>query len=282
MYVFVDIQMDLEHFVETVVANFSGAEFDFRDRNILLAGTIQFASSLHAAKAALEKRGFGSILVPQSRPLSRGEILGCTAPAGVSADGTRVGKDDLILFLADGRFHLEALMIANPDTPAYRYDPYGRKLTLERYDQVGMRAQRRRAIERARGAKHWGLVLGTLGRQGNPKILERIKAMMRKRGCVYTLVLLSEISPEKLGMMSAQIDAFVQIACPRLSIDWGDGFEKPTLTPYEAFVALGEVPGFWEEDGEDYPMDFYASSGGAWNASRHKQRPSHARDTSGL
>ena len=106
--------------------------------------------------------------------------------------------------------------------------------------------------------------------------------MMRKRGCVYTLVLLSEISPEKLGMMSAQIDAFVQIACPRLSIDWGDGFEKPTLTPYEAFVALGEVPGFWEEDGEDYPMDFYASSGGAWNASRHKQRPSHARDTSGL
>ena len=85
-------------------------------------------------------------------------------------------------------------------------------------------------------------------------------------------MLLSEISPQKLAMMSAKIDAFVQIACPRLSIDWGDGFERPTLTPYEAFVALGEVPGFFEPGGADYPMDFYSSGGGAWNASWHKDR----------
>jgi 2-(3-amino-3-carboxypropyl)histidine synthase len=36
------------------------------------------------------------------------------------------------------------------------------------------------------------------------------------------------------------------VACPRLSIDWGEGFTQPTLTPYEALVALGEVPGWWE------------------------------------
>lgn len=53
-------------------------------------------------------------------------------------------------------------------------------------------------------------------------------------------VLLSEVSPPKLQQMG-QIDAWIQIACPRLSIDWGEGFSKPTLTPYEALVALGEV-----------------------------------------
>ena len=37
------------------------------------------------------------------------------------------------------------------------------------------------------------------------------------------------------------VDAWIQIACPRLSIDWGEGFQKPTLTPYEALIALGEV-----------------------------------------
>ena len=296
MYVFVDIQMDVEHFVDTCALNFLDSA-EFRDRRMILAGTIQFASSLHVAKGLLEKRGFGEVLVPQSRPLSRGEMLGCTAPrveigagvgVGVGVDGTcstatrNAAEQQYIVFLADGRFHLEALMIANPETPAYRYDPYGRKLTLETYDQVGMRVQRRAAIEKAKGAKHWGLVLGTLGRQGNPKILERIKGLVKEKGCVYTLVLLSEVSPEKLGMLSKRIDAFVQIACPRLSIDWGDGFERPTLNPYEAFVALGEVPGFWEADGEDYPMDFYSSGGGAWNASWHKGKERKSRQGVGV
>lgn len=45
-------------------------------------------------------------------------------------------------------------------------------------------------------------------------------------------VLLSEVAPSKLDMMS-HVDAWIQIACPRLSIDWGEGFHKPTLTPYE-------------------------------------------------
>ena len=38
----------------------------------------------------------------------------------------------------------------------------------------------------------------------------------------------------------------LQVACPRLSIDWGEGFTKPTLTPYEALVTLGVAPGWWE------------------------------------
>lgn len=37
-----------------------------------------------------------------------------------------------------------------------------------------------------------------------------------------------------------------QVACPRLAIDWGEGFSKPTLTPYEALVALGEAPPWWD------------------------------------
>lgn len=36
------------------------------------------------------------------------------------------------------------------------------------------------------------------------------------------------------------------MACPRLSIDWGEAFTTPTLTPYEALIALGEVGGPWE------------------------------------
>ena len=42
---------------------------------------------------------------------------------------------------------------------------------------------RRRAIETARGARRWGLVLGTLGRQGNPHIL----TLLQVRGGMGTV-----------------------------------------------------------------------------------------------
>lgn len=46
-----------------------------------------------------------------------------------------------------------------------RYDPYAREMTAEQYDQAGMRAARRAAVEAAAPARQWGVVLGTLGRQ---------------------------------------------------------------------------------------------------------------------
>ena len=42
-------------------------------------------------------------------------------------------------------------------------------------------------------------------------------------------------------MTTSVTDHTLQVACPRLSIDWGEAFTTPTLTPYEALVALGEV-----------------------------------------
>lgn len=75
------------------------------------------------------------------------------------------------------------------------------------------------------------------------------------------VVLLSEIFPAKLALMD-DVDAWVQVACPRLSIDWGTAFPKPLLTPYEMNVALSEVAPDWSEA---YPMDFYANNSlGPW------------------
>ena len=61
-------------------------------------------------------------------------------------------------------------------------------LTREVYDQAGMRAARRAAVEAARGARFWGLVLGTLGRQGNPRVLRHLQAALAKRGLEHVVV----------------------------------------------------------------------------------------------
>lgn len=58
--------------------------------------------------------------------------------------------------------------------------------------------------------------------------------------------------------MFDDIDAFVQVACPRLSIDWGYAFNKPLLTPYETNVMLENDRMFNEKY---YPMDYYHING---------------------
>ena len=73
----------------------------------------------------------------------------------------------------------------------------------------------------------------------------------------YTFVHKPTVSVEQAKLeLFEEVGAWVQVACPRLSIDWGQAFEKaPLLSSYEAEVALGQVQ--WREQ---YPMDFYGKT----------------------
>jgi 2-(3-amino-3-carboxypropyl)histidine synthase len=248
LYVFVDISIDISHLLATLERNFASG------KTIAMVGTIQFNSTLHGVRPPLERAGF-NVLIPQIAPLSKGEILGCTSPR--LPDDASV---DLILYLGDGRFHLESAMIHNPSIPAYRYDPYSRKLTHETYGHKEMHSLRRDAINTAKRAKKWGLILGSLGRQGNPNTMTLIENMLDKAGMPYINLLLSEIFPGKLAMMD-DVECWVQVACPRLSIDWGYAFPRPLLTPYEALVVLGAKESWETGNGGVYPMDFYGKDG---------------------
>lgn len=253
LYVFVDISIDTRHLTATLTRNISPG------KTIAMVSTIQFSNTLHLVKPALEAEGL-KVIIPQVAPLSKGEILGCTAPKLNDPDQTV----DIILYLGDGRFHLEAAMIANPSIPAYRYDPYSRRLTREEYSHDEMLDSRSSAISQAKTAKKWGLILGALGRQGNPYTLTLIENHLNKQGIPFVNLLLSEIFPGKLALFD-DVECWVQIACPRLSIDWGHAFARPLLTPYEALVVLGEMEK-WDEGRNNqvngtYPMDFYGNHG---------------------
>ena len=291
LYVFVDILFDEEHLVQSIRKNFPN-----RTDKIALAGTIQFASAIGKVRETL-RPFYECFDVGRTKPLSPGEVLGCTAPSLGDGEvmgarsGDSMGEEgkkahDAIVFVADGRFHLEAMMIANPNVPAYRYDPYERVLTREYYDHVGMQNVRKSMILRAKKAKKFGLILGTLGRQGNPAVLARLERLFESRNKETVVFLISEISPERIASLSENggIDAFVQVACPRLSIDWGEAFIVPVLTPYEAYICL-EGAEAWDDvntvlsEGKyekkevpSYPMKYYADDGGEWTSSRFAER----------
>ncbi|KAG5438809.1 hypothetical protein PCANB_002529 [Pneumocystis canis] len=250
LYIFVNIEINKDHVIETIKANIPN------NTHIALVGTIQFVPTIHSIRPCLENNMDNNssykITVPQSKPLSPGEILGCTAPT-LNADV------DAIIYIGDGRFHLESIMIANPSLPAYKYDPYSGKFTREYYEHKNMKDMRKNAIKKASKAKKWGLIIGTLGRQGSLKVMQNLEVQLKKKKIEYVKILISEIFPLKLSQFH-DINAWVQIACPRLSIDWGYAFSAPLLSPYEAFVALDGIE--WKDV---YPMDFYANhSLGPW------------------
>ena len=323
LYVFVTIGVDTEHLIRTVERNFQTG------KRIALVGTIQFNGTLHAVVPRLREMGFDPVM-PRSAPLSAGEILGCTAPtldsssgpgmntsskaptdstaartAARSTPGTRdQAHADTILYVGDGRFHLESIMIASPAlrNHTYRYDPYTRRLTHETYEHTDMQSLRRSAILQARRSiptsahthkpghpSLWVLIHGTLGRQGNPPTLSLLSHHLKRLEIPHVTLLLSEISPQKLGGMQRDVAVWVQVACPRLSVDWGYAFGRPLLSAREGLWAVGV--GGWSgggggggggKDGEEsvpewlgdepgldggkeevgmYPMDYYAKDG---------------------
>lgn len=271
LYVFVDIKFDVWHLVQTLKKNLE------QGSRLVIAATIQFLTTIHAVKRELEKDHHFVVSIPQSRPLSKGEVLGCTAS---KLDDTSI---DHVVFVADGRFHLEAVMIANPKIKSFlRYNPYNKEITSESYDFKRMINQRSKAVRIAKdlltssSQATIGFLLGSLGRQGSRSVFDSLKNKVKKQAPHIQVVnfVIPEISPVVLNAFGPSIDVWVQVACPRLSIDWGDGFvDKPLLTPFELNVALDAVPcnvNFLISQEKEYPMDFYASDSlGDWTPS-HK------------
>jgi len=251
LYIFVDIKLDACHFIDTVAHNFAkddedelgGDKVSEGKPRLALVSTIQFVATLQSAALELRKKHGFEVIIPQCKPLSPGEILGCTSPPKLKDSA------DVLIYLGDGRFHLESAMIANPTMKAYRYDPYSKVFSHEQYDHRLMKNNRLGQVRKAATSlTTWGVILGTLGRQGNPRILDYLTQVLESKGVRVITMLLSEIFPQKLKLMSETVDVWVQVACPRLSIDWGLAFDKPLLTPYEAALALDQTQSTFNPD----------------------------------
>ncbi len=127
---------------------------------------------------------------------------------------------DVLIYVGDGRFHLESIMIANENVDAYRYDPYSKIFSHEYYEFEKMKSNRQKQIEKsltsikkatnsensAKNSLNYGFILSTLGRQGSPKIMDNLIEKLIELNKNYFVVLMSEIFPDKLKLFNEQID----------------------------------------------------------------------------
>jgi 2-(3-amino-3-carboxypropyl)histidine synthase len=100
--------------------------------------------------------------------------------------------------------------------------------------------QRYASIQEAKTAKTFGVLVGLKPGQKHLDSALKVKALAERHGKVAFLLSGREITPEAL-MEFPSIEAYVNTACPRISLDAPGKFQKPIVTINEFMVVCGEV-----------------------------------------
>ena len=204
-----------------------------------LVTTIQHVHVLEKVRKVLLDADKAVVVGDASKTANPGQVIGCDF-SNAQAIAEEV---EAFLFFGGGRFHAIGVALST-GKPVVVADPYLRQAYRLEEDINRILRQRWASIEEAKKAKSFGVLIGLkIGQKKFKKALE-IKKKLEEAGKKAFLFALREVTPERL-MQFPSVDAYVNTACPRLSLDDAPKFRKPLLTPRELQVMLGELS--WEE-----------------------------------
>jgi len=209
-----------------------------KHKTIGLSYSIQHRHDIENIIKFYEKKDKKIILSKKSGNAAyEGHVLGCQY-AGLKAIQDKV---DAFVIIGN-RFHSMGAALS-VKKPVILVDVYNHNIKTMEGLRDKILKQRLFSIEKFKEAKKIGVIVGTkIGQKfSSPEtILEKLKKN-EKEAIIITM---DEITPEKI-MNFYSIDAFIELACPRIALDDFAKYEKPILTMREALVALGEKS--WDE-----------------------------------
>jgi 2-(3-amino-3-carboxypropyl)histidine synthase len=204
-------------------------------RRIGLATFSQHLHELEPVRRRLEEEGFEVHVGKENGLMLEGQIFGCD----FSTSQPLHDDVDAFVFMGESEFHAAGLALAGAK-PTFMLDPHMNEVTDMREAAEERRKRAILAVYKALDARVFGVITGLkegqkmLGRSS--WITKRLEANGRK----VVQLALRDVSPERLAP-HREIEAFVQTACPRISID-GFNFDRPVLSipQADALVALME------------------------------------------
>lgn len=205
-----------------------------------LASNIQHIRQIEKAKQILEEHGKEVLIGRPSGWLKYpGQVLGCD----YGSLRTLAGKIDAAVILSGGDFHALGIPLAT-GVRTIVVDPF--QQTAKDMTEPCRKLLRKRwaSIERFKEAKRIGIIVGLKSSQMNISVARRLKALLEEKGYSAILICATEVVPETLGSFT-DLDAYVEISCPRISTDDQERYQKPILNPEEVMIALGKKT--WEE-----------------------------------
>jgi 2-(3-amino-3-carboxypropyl)histidine synthase len=204
-----------------------------------LATTVQHVQTLDEVREILVRAGKTVIIGDTGRASHPGQVIGCDYSNAIS-----IAKDvEAFLFIGGGQFHALGVALST-SKPTVAADPFDNTSFSVDKEAEKIFKQRWAIIEDAKEAKNFGVLLGIKPGQKRLEDALQVKEKLERNGKTAYLLAAKEITPEAL-MEFPTIDAFVNTACPRISLDDSANFKKPVLTKNETSVVLGELP--WEE-----------------------------------
>jgi 2-(3-amino-3-carboxypropyl)histidine synthase len=152
-------------------------------------------------------------------------------------------KVDAIVVLSGGDFHAIGIPLATGKRTIV-VDPFQK--TARDMTEVCRKLLRKRwvNITRFKEAKRIGIIVGLKSSQMNISLARRLKQVLEENGYSPILICASEAIPGTLESFT-DLDAYVEISCPRISTDDQERYRKPILNPEEVMIALGKKK--WED-----------------------------------
>jgi 2-(3-amino-3-carboxypropyl)histidine synthase len=199
-------------------------------RTISILTDSQHLHQIEGVKKIFEDHGYSVIIGRGKGQLRDAQVFGCEFYPAYNIQK----QVDAYVFLGQSMFH-SASVAMSTDKPTFMLDPY-----FEEYSQVnefaqGMQKRAILSIYKALDAEKIGIIIGLKeGQFAHVRAIE-LKKEFEKLGKRVQMIALTEITDDRIQNFKG-IDAFVQVACPRIATD--NHFKKPILSVPQAQALL--------------------------------------------
>jgi len=199
-------------------------------KTISLVTDSQHLPQMEKVKKILEESGITVKIGDGKGQLNDGQVFGCEFyPTSQTKNIV-----DANVFLGQSTFHAAGIALST-GKPTYILDPYFDE--VKEVTEFAQKLQKKSilAVYKAMEAETFGIIVGLKEGQFSKTTALKFKKELEKAGKKVQLFALTDITDERLGNMKG-IDAFIQVACPRISTD--NHFRKPVLSTPQANALL--------------------------------------------
>lgn len=242
-----EIQFNIGHTINTesfeknliLINAFDDVEFDsvakkcvdiLKGKQISLVTDSQHLHQMDRVNEILTNGGVHVKIGKGKGQLNDGQVFGCEFyPATELKD-----KVDAYVFLGQSNFHAAGIALST-NKPTYVLDPYFNEVREVTEFAQKLKKKATLAIYKAADAQSFGIIIGLKEGQLSKVFALKFKKELEKEGKTVQLFALTDITNERLKNLKG-IDAFIQVACPRISTD--NQFDKPVLSTPQANALL--------------------------------------------
>ena len=201
-----------------------------KGKTISLVTDSQHLNQVDSVRAIFENNGVNVKIGKGKGQLNDGQVFGCEFyPAMEVRD-----QVDANVFMGQSNFHASGLALST-NKQTFVLDPYFNEVRdVTEFAQM-LQRKATLSIYKAAEAKTFGIIVGLKEGQISKTTILKFKRELEKEGKAVQLFALTDITNERLRNLKG-IDAFIQVACPRISTD--NQFDKPVLSTPQANALL--------------------------------------------